>query len=1032
MRLHHLTLEAFGPFTQRVEIDFEALGRTGLFLLSGPTGAGKTSVLDAVAFALYGTVPGDRGGARHLRNDRAASMQRPLVRLDLTVRGHRILIERSPAWQRPKKRGQGETTEHASVRVLEHRDHAWQLLTTRMEEATALVTDWLGMTLRQFTQVVLLPQGEFQAFLRADSDSRLALMQRLFRTGRHEEVESWFRERRTLLGRANDAHLQQLRDQISRLAEAAAVAHPWPDEAPEADRVSDWATVVRQDQVELADLSTRLHQRLAAEAAEATLAAREAIDLHTRQQRHAAAEQTVQRLDAEQPHRDALAERVRESSTLLGLLPLRQRLAVALEEQRSARAAARSGLEQLSDGGVPGGVDAGLEAARAAMAALDEVVQHAARIGVSERETHQAWEEATAQLASLEPRHLALSDELAALPGQRDQLRNAVEVAQRAALALPAHDDRVAAAEQVARAARLAATLEPQLVDALALWQEHRDELVQRKEVWLGLREQRLHGMAAELAGQLTSGCACPVCGSDQHPEPALSTSWQVTPQDEREARSQVDTAEALVQAADAHLTDVRSRLDLARDEAVGTTVAEADRHVATEREERQECAARAEGWEERAAELRALEDRAQVLSSEHADLRAALGHARDRVEEASRAHAAAQAAWEELRATLVQALTADPQEAAKAGTAALLTLARGHLTALERRILTAERAVAAEAEADDRVAERWGALSEAAVASGVLAPANPHGLPDASGEASEEAIEEGVAVIDTALAEAMSTDEVEQARAEVTRHDTARAQAESILADTDHRTAAALAPADPVAAERRREQAQRLSAEVHVRAAQATRRAGRVGVLVDELRATLTAWQPVREEYQVVHTMARLTDGSSPDNRPQMRLTTYVLQHRFASVIEAANVRLGPMTDHRYELLQSGTRLAGERRGGLSLVVTDAWSGVARDPATLSGGETFVVSLALALGLADVVMAEAGGTELETLFVDEGFGALDAETLDDVMDVLDGLRSGGRMVGVVSHVPEMRDRIPAQLLVRKERTGSSVELVLD
>jgi len=135
-------------------------------------------------------------------------------------------------------------------------------------------------------------------------------------------------------------------------------------------------------------------------------------------------------------------------------------------------------------------------------------------------------------------------------------------------------------------------------------------------------------------------------------------------------------------------------------------------------------------------------------------------------------------------------------------------------------------------------------------------------------------------------------------------------------------------------------------------------------------------------------------------------------------------------MTDHRYRLEHSDDRGAGESRGGLSLRVRDDWSGETRDPVTLSGGETFVVSLALALGLADVIAHEAGGSELDTLFVDEGFGTLDADTLDDVMDTLDSLRDGGRVVGVVSHVAELRDRIPTQLHVRKHRSGSTVAQV--
>jgi exonuclease SbcC len=172
---------------------------------------------------------------------------------------------------------------------------------------------------------------------------------------------------------------------------------------------------------------------------------------------------------------------------------------------------------------------------------------------------------------------------------------------------------------------------------------------------------------------------------------------------------------------------------------------------------------------------------------------------------------------------------------------------------------------------------------------------------------------------------------------------------------------------------------------------------------------------------------MARLVRGTGQDNQLQMRLSAYVLATRLDQVVAAANERLGHMRDQRY-LLQRAARAARKgAQAGLGLEIVDQWTGDVRDPATLSGGETFVVSLSLALGLADVVTQEAGGTEVETLFVDEGFGTLDADTLDDVMDRLDGLRAGGRTVGVVSHVSELRNRIPTQVHVHKGRSGSSV-----
>ena len=207
----------------------------------------------------------------------------------------------------------------------------------------------------------------------------------------------------------------------------------------------------------------------------------------------------------------------------------------------------------------------------------------------------------------------------------------------------------------------------------------------------------------------------------------------------------------------------------------------------------------------------------------------------------------------------------------------------------------------------------------------------------------------------------------------------------------------------------------------------QALRRVARLDALVEELSLALGAWAPVREARDLTASLAALVEGKSADNRLRMRLSAYVLSERLRQVVAAANERLGAMTDERYTLVQADEKGAGEQRGGLSLRVRDEWTATQRDPATLSGGETFLVSLALALGLADTVSHEAGGTQLDTLFIDEGFGALDATTLDGVMDTLDALRDGGRVVGLVSHVAELRNRVPMQLEVRKGRRGSSL-----
>ncbi len=248
MRLHELSITAFGPFVDTVHVDFDELAASGLFLLTGDTGAGKTSVLDAVCFAFYGEVPGDRHSARHLRSDHADPQAEPRVVLRASVGARTFRLTRSPAWDRPKRRGTGTTRVQAHVVVEEQRGGEWLTLTNRLDEAGQLVTGLLGMTCTQFTQVAMLPQGRFQAFLRATSPERHAVLQRLFRTRRFEEVERWLVDRRVDLGRRSRTCHDRSAGVVSRIQEAAGVELPagWEpnDLEPRVDdgELSAWAS----------------------------------------------------------------------------------------------------------------------------------------------------------------------------------------------------------------------------------------------------------------------------------------------------------------------------------------------------------------------------------------------------------------------------------------------------------------------------------------------------------------------------------------------------------------------------------------------------------------------------------------------------------------------------------------------------------------------------------------------------------------------------------------------------------------------
>jgi exonuclease SbcC len=290
---------------------------------------------------------------------------------------------------------------------------------------------------------------------------------------------------------------------------------------------------------------------------------------------------------------------------------------------------------------------------------------------------------------------------------------------------------------------------------------------------------------------------------------------------------------------------------------------------------------------------------------------------------------------------------------------------------------------------------------------------------------------EAGFGDVDDAVGALRSEQQVDEAESALAAAEAARIAAEKVLSDPVTKAALARqAPDLDVAVVKRR-----LATEA-VRAASstldaATTRSRRLEALTRRVLDHLDSWRPIRAEHALIASLSQLVEGKGPDNPLRIRLAAYVLSERLRQVVAAANERLAAMTGRRYSLEHTDDRGAGEQRGGLSLLVRDDWSGASRDPATLSGGETFVVSLALALGLADTVAHEAGGTDIDTLFIDEGFGSLDPDTLEDVMDTLDSLRDGGRVVGLVSHVPELRSRITTQLEVVKGRDGSTLRPVL-
>jgi len=991
MRLHRLTMTAFGPFRSKQVVDFDALSDAGLFLLTGHTGAGKTSVLDAVTYALYGQVPGTRASTSRVRSDHADPVTPTCVELELTVRGARLRVRRTPDWERPKRRGVGMTREKGSVLLERDRSGSWDVVSHRHDEVGHELTCLLGLTKDQFCQVVLLPQGAFASFLHADAESRRRLLEQLFGTERFAVVEGWLSALRSASGEAYEQQLDRRGDLVVRLAEVS-------DDRDSPDRDATDETVLAWADAVLGALGgQRSHSDRRAGAAAAAMvdlesALSHAREVESRQRRLRALRDRERQVVAAEPRRRAAGSELAAATRALALRPLVETVDEAMDALAAVTISVEVERAAIRRQQVPAdGDDATLRHRerdlRAELTRLDDLSVD----GLQLVELHCELAVTRQRLAASAAENDAHLTALAVAPAVRDRLDRQLlecafatqrlpEVEQELARAL----GRVTAAETRDQVTRLKDIAREARDGAAAAVLEARSQL-------LDVRERRLDGMAAELAATLRSGIGCPVCGSVEHPQPAQQ-SGLVGEAAERAARAALEVAEAAAEAADDRVRVLAEQLAAAQVAASG---------------------------DQPLTQLQAVAHTHLAYRDQTAELAAALPAA----EAALRSHD------NDLRHRGVAQRVA--QDAVSAGAGRVAQLQTQHAE-LESRI--------ASARGDD--ADLASRTSRLAAAADALAATGAALVEEAQLRRAVRAAERRLATaahsagFKTAAAVAVAL-RPEARMAEladfVADHDREVDLLRSALADPDLST---LSPEPVTAVSSRLAAAERTYASGVEALAAAQAERGRLEaahrkalVLHGDIVGAVTRLAPLRREFDQVDALARLASGTGSDNKLRMRLSYYVLSARLEQVAAAASERLLRMSDGRFTLRHTDERSSGNQRSGLGLQVCDSWYGTTRDPASLSGGETFMASLALALGLADVVVAEAGGTLMDTLFVDEGFGSLDDHTLDAVLDVLDGLREGGRVVGLVSHVSELRDRIPTQLAVGKATFGSSLRI---
>lgn len=1020
MRPLRIQMQAFGPFAGSQDIDFRCLAGRSFFLVHGPTGAGKSSILDAMCFALYGETSGNERDGRQMRSHHAAPDCETRVTFWFLVGSKAYRVERSPQQERPRQRGEGDPIRVQPKATLWRTDSGRdELVATGVAEVTQATTDLLGFRADQFRQVVVLPQGQFRRLLSSNTRERQEILAALFGTARYRRLEAALKERAALLERALAGHHQRRDELLERLAAST--------ESEVADRIADEARELEAQEAigqALAGHVTQARVRL-----EAGRAARLALDEVD------AARGQVEALRQAQADIDsaalvlATARRAGMLAEAVANRDERARDAVAADGNvvtaRDAETQLRSELEAATQGvqaqearaperEAAAGDLARLEAMREDVRGFCEasdLVAVATRVAAQrDNALREARERRVAAEAAREQARLALEGAISAA-AMRDGL------AQRLALSRGRLQERTRLATRT-RELEQAQTALAQAVEREAdLALMHRDALAALVDAERRWRS----GQAAVLARELVSGEPCPVCGAVEHPQPAgpgsAGPEALPTPADLEDLRRAADGAADARRIAGEAVAGLRGQV-----EALRSALAEARADLG------EDAALDVATLAARVAEDQVALERAQTQAQAQDDLKRALTQAQEALGQADAAVEVADQAATGARADLLaaQARFADRGERVPAALRSAGAL-EAALASQQAQVRALQQALDDSRDRRDQAARAHAAAAAVLEQAVTAARTAAHKAEAARSALHDRMMQAGFAdesALKTALRTGAEMDAIEgtigrHAQAVATSADRLR-RAEASAVGLQPPDLAALAVALQEAEEARRAHDEAVGGR---RVALATRRG-----FAAELDQVLGAVRRQEEEYAVMGRLARVAGGTNSLN---LTLERYVLAALLDDVLLAASRRLAGMSQGRYELRRADRLADGRRAGGLDLEVLDAHTGCPRSVATLSGGEGFLASLALALGLADVVQAQAGGIRLEAIFVDEGFGSLDSEVLDRVLDTLQELQTNGRLVGIISHVPELKEAIDVRLEITTGPAGSRARFVV-
>lgn len=913
MRPIRIEMSAFGPYAGKQIVEMDRLGTSGIYLITGDTGAGKTTIFDAIVFALYGTASSDRRSGDMLRSRYAEPDTPTEVKLAFAYRNKEYEIRRNPTYQRPKLRGEGMTQENASAEL---RLPGGEIL-TRTGEVDEKIREILGMTRDQFMQIAMIAQGDFLKLLLAKTEERRKIFSSIFRTGRYARLEDRLKQEARQARKTYDDVVREIgfEQERARLPEGTDGSGLRDEEYLQAiEKFRDEAGKRLEDGEKKQELLRGELDTLAAR----ILAAEE------QEKRKKALEETRKQWETFQAEAAQLGK---------------EREAAQEREPEAKEKEARFHVEQ----------DRLQQYDR-----LEELKQQK-----TEAEKKRDSDEATRK--KLEEDRKALGQQILDC---RQKIKEKEELAGKAA-ALSAEKERLRS--QGAEYKELKTLLEA-YEEALEKWsraaatyQTSREKEQEAEERYHRQHRAFLDDQAGILAEELAENRPCPVCGSLHHPAPAVKT-------DDAPTRETVEQSQKFWEESK-------------------TAMEEAGRTAAALRGTRD-------------SGLRHMEEKAKGLNmpTEPAALKETL------MEEQKRFRSK----WKEVTEALA---------ASEAAAEAKVVLEENLETFQKKQEEDEEAYLKLELESA-RLQEQIENLTK-----------NYADLKETLPYADREAARKAASLLDREIREireaVKSAEENEKAAARRIQ------EAEGRMGELQKQIREGESAESMTSAELQKNQKQKKDEQLRLQAEAKednliwetnSAAAGRIRKLNGER-------EQVARKYSLLQNLADTANGNL-SGKQRIQLETYVQQQLFDRILVRANIRFRVMSGGQYDLVRR-KEYQKNQQSGLDLDVVDHYNGTTRSVSTLSGGESFMASLSLALGLSDEIQESAGGVQLDALFVDEGFGSLDEETLDQAMKAIQALaEDGGRIVGIISHVTELQNRIDRQLLVRKMKSGGSTAAI--